>query len=1396
MTPADLIPRTCSEIAVDDRDRFAVAKPQPLSSYRDVLAYVLLGAPGAGKTIEFEEECRALGDRAQKISARRFARADISSHPEWRDKVLFIDGLDETRAGGSDVTSALDEIQSRLDAFGRPRFRISCRAADWLGSADRRPLAEVSPDGQVTTLRLDPLDRSAVLKHLQSQLDIRDPAAFVQETAASGLDFMLDNPLLLKLLIAAASEADGGPASRREVFERSCRVLASEHNSSHPRLTQPCSPEAALATAGRLCAIQLLASKEGFALSSAHTDVDFVPMADVMSDVTAAAGLGGVNPHEAFITKLYRGEGEQHVVPVHRHVAEYLGASHLADLIGRGVVSARRVCAALTSPLDHKVVTDLRGLSAWVGVQATAARKLLIEADPLGMALYGDISEWPVEDRCALLERLVAQARPEDLWGATWFDSAEHRYRHATGRSFRSLCEPEMSPVIGGVLDADGRNDVPDHVREVLLYALSEADDHWLDELSSLVPPLSHLALDVATPPDVRLAALLAFARIERSSAETAATLRESLDAVRDGTFADPDDRIGGSLLRLLYPEVITPNEIWAYAALMHRGLDGRGWTFWRQVLCDETSAEELASLLDGFAEEAERLWPILSSAFADEMIWKLLTRGVWAIGCETDPWRLYRWIAAVAVTYERHSQVADVHAGLLEWLADNETVTQQLISIWIVRSVDEETGLDEQYFLARLLLGTPRPDFPEWCAQQAHARAADDWEVACAFVEAPMRHRHWLGGTREALAKRVRSGLASDASLLRHLDSFLKPSVRQLEAQAADRRQQQEIDAIQARHEHDRQERQADWSEHLRELIDELRANTFPAQNLHTLAMAYFGRLQVVRKEATPRERIADLIGDDAEILDAVMDALRDAPVRADAPSAQRTAELAADSKHDWLAYPVLAGLAIREAEGVLEGSRLPEELRRGAVAIYATTLLDQHEQPEWPVKWLREDPQLVLDVCHRCAVAALKKGDTYLSTLNWLDGIDGFDDELRDFRLRLLKSISVRLPIAQLPVVDSLVHLVSKHPCTAAFQELVGEKLQSTSMTGAQRVRWLALDAIMCGGEALRALDVFVDANEQHPQHLAAFLGAEFRGGTGLVDRLLGGESIPTCSTLVGVIGRSFSPRQWKSGEVMQIGMAEEMSDLVHSWINELGAQPTAEAGNALDDLVADERLSAWRETAEFARDRQRRLHRDASYEPMGVSEVLDLLHNGSPANVADLHALLCDHLRDLSEYIRGDNSDPWREFWEDERAQSPERPRHEETCRDALLRMLRPRLPDGVDAQPERQYAADRRADISVSFRDFNVPVEIKKNTHPDLWTAIEDQLIANYMTDPGTDGHGIYVVLWFGPAIEGYRHHPSDGDHPQTPDELESRLRESLSYEQRRKISVVVLDLTKP
>ena len=220
----------------------------------------------------------------------------------------------------------------------------------------------------------------------------------------------------------------------------------------------------------------------------------------------------------------------------------------------------------------------------------------------------------------------------------------------------------------------------------------------------------------------------------------------------------------------------------------------------------------------------------------------------------------------------------------------------------------------------------------------------------------------------------------------------------------------------------------------------------------------------------------------------------------------------------------------------------------------------------------------------------------------------------------------------------------------------------------------------------------------------------------------------------------------------------------------------------------------MGSWRSRLDKTQESQRVIRRDASYQRSGIKQVLSTLAGRSPANAADLAELLTDRLSAVSDDLRGSSSNLWRQFWNEDRHGRPHEPKHEESCRDALLEALRARLPAEVGTTLEGRYAADKRADIRVSCNGFNIPIEVKKNSHPDIWNAIRCQLISRYTTNPATSGHGILVMLWFG---QQKTTNPPDGSRrPSVPGELARQLRRDLTADEAGKISVVVLDTTKP
>ena len=426
------VPRTCTPVSgqrgSDRREAGASARAEasrPLSAHRDDSAYVLLGDPGAGKSTAFRCEYEALGgERAHLIAARDFPTLAPAARREWRDKTLFIDGLDEVRAGAPDARAPFDAICAGLVGLGMPRFRLSCRAADWLGSSDRRHLEAVSPGNRVTVLALDPLTSDDALRILDVGNGPSDAAAFIESARDRGLDALLANPQSLVMLADAVNAGGEWPTSRTETFERACRSMAEEMNEEHANALEDwyAPPDVLVDAAGRLCAGLLLADRDGYSLRPSASDVRY-PLfhgcvAEPEGSPESAAGAAGTAPdgarrllRRALRTRLFTSPAaDGRYSPAHRHVAEFLAARHAARLIEAGL-PARRVLALIVGG-DGTVVTALRGFSGWLAAlcRCSGVRRELIDRDPVGVALYGDAAGFSTDDKRRLL-RAVHRGR-------------------------------------------------------------------------------------------------------------------------------------------------------------------------------------------------------------------------------------------------------------------------------------------------------------------------------------------------------------------------------------------------------------------------------------------------------------------------------------------------------------------------------------------------------------------------------------------------------------------------------------------------------------------------------------------------------------------------------------------------------------------------------------------------------------------------------------------------------------------------------------------------------------------------------------------------------------------------------------------------------------------------
>ena len=942
-----IVSRTCTEIPDGDGDRHHREERQsrPLKEYRDTPAYVLVGDPGAGKTTAFEMECEALGEEAHcLITADNFLSYDVSTLPsEWREKTLFIDGLDEVRAGAQGA-SEFREIRKLLRALGKPRFRLSCREADWLGENDRQHLESVSPDSQVKVLRLDPLTDADIASILEGRRDLAGGREFIKEARERGVEGLLTNPQTLRMLADVVGGGGGWPENRMETFEKACRQMVREHNEerqSAEEWRRPPAPNQLLDAAGHLCAVQLISGGAGYTLRG-EPDEEY-PALDQCDYNRQALRF-------ALATKLFKSASSNRFTPVHRHVAEFLGARHLAKVI-HGRLPARRVIALMAGG-DGTVVTEMRGLSAWLAAHSREARADLIERDPIGVGLYGDIEAFSNEEKRALLESLN---REGSRLGPLWSSAA----------AFRALAVPELETVLREILDDSDRT--PDH------QTFTDFVLRLLDEGAAL-PGLSDILLDIVRDdtrwPRVNTSALNAFIHNCPDTQEKANELKSLLADIRASSVPDSDNELLGILLFELYPRDLSPSEVWNFyfEARYRKPFFGMYHGFFMLGLLEKSSDGQVAELLDSLSGRFSDLRPALEiGSRLEDLPAKLLAWGLQAHGDQLATGHLYDWLdlgfrenlGSLATGDE-----ADIQQ-IRSWMEGHPEIQKAVILEGLERCPESEDFWQHAFVVAERWYGAnPPSDFGLWCLKQS-AVMAD---------EKPLAAKHLLESAFKAHAeKRGHAGLSLEV-LREHTqrNETLEEQLNRLLAPPSITPRQQRLGERTRTFTEERRLREEQWFELIRSNEVALRENRAAPALLHQIAIRYFGNSINVHRQGGPKDIEQEL--EDPNLIDAALIGIRGVIHRKDLPEVEDILALRATDRMHCLGFPLLAALSEIERSSLEELCRLDEDRMRKALAFHFS--FSSSNEPDWYGHLLDSNPGIVADVMIQSGKAELRGG------------------------------------------------------------------------------------------------------------------------------------------------------------------------------------------------------------------------------------------------------------------------------------------------------------------------------------------------------------------------------------------------------------------------------------
>lgn len=475
-------------------------------------------------------------------------------------KVLYLDGLDEhrSRADGIDV---VDAIIARLKALSCPKFRISCRTAEWHGGKDLSLLSSVSKGTSVVQLDLQPLTPEGVLALIPGKED------FIEGAKKHGLNEFLRNPQDALLLYSFYCERNRWPSNRSDLMEGACRALLKECNVAHSEAIDDWITDQELERASNyLASILLMSNVLGISSTRLSSDKNFPCIQEFGGDLFAMKAATRRN--------VFKSAESNRIEPKHRKIAEYMAARYLASCVRKGLPISRIM--ALITGFDGGTAPDLRGVYAWLVTLMSGMADLILIHDPYGAIIYGDAHSWTpnTKKRALLALEILAKKDP-------WFRGSDW-----SGEALGGLSDPTLIKEFARIIAED---ECKSHLVSSILDAIACGP-----KLIGIGETLLAFIRNPAKPDHLKRAAIGA---VYNACPDKKADLVNLLNDVNEDRIEDKEQYLRGELLVNLYLDVIPPREVIRYFAKPSGRIIGSYHMFLHYGIFDRTDTEGLREL-------------------------------------------------------------------------------------------------------------------------------------------------------------------------------------------------------------------------------------------------------------------------------------------------------------------------------------------------------------------------------------------------------------------------------------------------------------------------------------------------------------------------------------------------------------------------------------------------------------------------------------------------------------------------------------------------------------------------------------------------------------------------------------------------------------------------------
>lgn len=1303
---------------------------------------IVLGEPGMGKSELIREIGRKLD--IQPVTAVRFMLSKDPSRFLIPGKPILIDALDEAVARREG--DAVDLILAQLEDAGAPEFVLTCRAREWQERSVNNLRQIYAREPSVFTL--EALSRSEALLFLNQRHATVDAEQVISHLEVHNVADLYGNPLTLNLMGEVAEYEAKLPATRAALFEKVCALTWPEHDSDRYDLgLGKITADQALSAAGAIMAGALLAGSEAVNFASPLqfqdndvrlVDLEWLPAAEAAQDI--------------IVSKLFQSAGIGRAKPIHRVIAEYLGARWLAS-VTKTPRAQRRLLAQLQGV--GAVPASLRGLHAWLAFHSNAMALDVISADPIGVLRYGETANLSSEQADCMLDSLSALSETDPYFGAQDWDSF----------TARSLMIPHMRAKIGAVISSTESNS---HLRAVLIAGSKQTP----------------LARDLAGILEAVTLSTKRFYRERKDAAEALMPHREriwwqaSISELRaQGT--EDSTRLARGLIEAIDCDVT--DEVLVETLLAEMGVTicplpptgterthiYRGYKRITELLQAERLVNVISLLVDHASLVENSDWQSINDL--SEIIASLMVRAIdeEIVTCY-DAGMLWCWLG---VFRRSRSNTLTAQNMLRSRLASHDTLRRAIQEyalyvarprprIWMAQIDLErrfiglfECSKDITWFLRRLSE-----------TQNKDPALRDDWKDL-------MRLALSRDGFEPEVLEASYQFQSGDSQLKAYVQKLLNP------LSPGRKRKQNYLKLKQERKNRVTYEiirRQYSLKR------DELRAGNF--SEIFDPSQIYLGLGEY--RDHMHSERLIAWFGPELE-KDA-MCGFEAVLHRRDTPSPDEIAQSYSESKRWNYSYAVLAGLIARQRSG-LGITDLSKEVQTAGLLIchdIASMCSDL------------DDMNSLRDTLERAVIPTYQDRENFarlwvepslVARCNHAPGLHIFahNESWQQAGATLASEWLIRFPNLPHNVEEELVNCLIYSGAYVPLASIAAARHAMIFADVDRLLTWLAID-VLVRFETVRPDILGIGARDpEFIWHLRDIFMLDKRDVASRVS--------PEQAKWIVSEFRAQWPRSSLRGHGSGNINAYNATDFLIAMINRISNDANVECIDAMSTLIAGP-SDTYSELIRHKAAEQRQKRAEEDFAPIPPKYLNALLTEGPPSNVEDLKSIVLEELLVAQKILTGDDLDQVRDFWNESGV-----PHNENRCRDRLAALIGPTLQQyGIQRITEADMPNTKRADLAFTCGHLQLPMEVKGQWHSEVWQAATDQLDLKYLIDWRSEQRGIYCVFWFGdlPSASGRR---LQAQHqgcnvPTSADEMRNILIQNIPEARRMMIDVVVLDLT--